>query len=79
MLSIKEAKEIVAEKMPNSTVGKYIEHGDYYIFMLLLTAGVESGFDPFFSVHRKTGEFMDFSVIDSPDMLQIEKKFMESE
>lgn len=76
MLSKEEAEKIVGKNMPNSHIVKQIEHGNYYIYMILVPAGHETAFAPFFYVHKKTGEFRDFNIMDFPEMRKIEEKFL---
>jgi hypothetical protein len=65
MLSEAEALKIAMKHMaPGSKFVKAVEHGDHFIFQINGPDPVEGDLDPFFSVHKTTGEFSDFHLAD---------------
>lgn len=62
MHSLNDGITVVKSNFPNAVVKKYVELKDKFYF-LVDTNEDESGWDPFFSFDRVTGEFRDFSII----------------
>lgn len=62
MHSLNDGITVVKGNFPNAVVKKYVEFKDKFYF-LVDTNEDESGWDPFFSFDRVTGEFRDFSII----------------
>ena len=74
MHSLNDGIKVVKNNFPKATVPKYVEHKNKFYFFVL-TNEDESGWDPFFSFDRTTGEFRDFSIITGEDALLIAKLF----
>ena len=63
MLNIEEARKIVKKNFPRGKIEKYIECNDLFVFLITTDDPLEGGFDPFYSVHRKTGIFQGFPMM----------------
>jgi hypothetical protein len=74
-LDLKSASEIVQKNLPGSKIFKAVDHGNLFLFLVESDDPDESGFDPFFSVNKTTGDFSDFSILGRPDTLEIANKF----
>lgn len=61
MVDILEATRIVGQNIPNGKIYKSVVHDNLFVFLVLTDDPEESGYDPFVSVNRETGEFSDFS------------------
>jgi hypothetical protein len=60
-----EARRIAMSHMaPGSKFVKSVSHGDFFIFQINGPDPAEGNLDPFFSVHKRTGEFRDFHLPD---------------
>ncbi len=67
MLDLEAATDVVNKSLPDSVIYKSVEHGNLFLFLVLIPDAEESGFDPFFSVNRDTGEFSDFAIFASEE------------
>lgn len=63
MIDIDEATKIVQKAIPDGKIQASVVYNDLYLFQVFNTDPFEEEMDPFFSVHRETGEFRDFSII----------------
>ena len=75
MLDIEQATRIVNQNIPTGTVYKSVEHDNLFVFLVLTDDPEESGYDPFVSVNRDTGEFRDFSPFSSDHAKTVIGKF----
>lgn len=72
MVTIEEARDIVAKAMPkNTSINGEMEYSDSYMFLAVRDDPLEGRFDPFVKVDKATGKFSDFSPQDYPDPLLI--------
>lgn len=56
---------------PGSKFIKSATYGDLFIFLIHGPDPAEGTLDPFFSVHKTTGEFSDFSIADGgPELIR---------
>lgn len=78
MLNILAALVIVKKHLPNSKVKKYIEYKDLFVFHVDIDDPAEGGWDPFYSVNRKTKEFRDFSIILDGDIGELTELFLKA-
>jgi hypothetical protein len=71
-LTLVEARQIVLKKLPAGSVVKgATEEGDFFLFLAPNPDPLEGHLDPFFSVHKTTGAFRDFSPQDFPNPVDI--------
>ncbi len=78
MLSSKAATKVIRDNLPNGKIQAHIVYEDLYIFQVFTDNPGEEEFDPFYSVHRTTGEFRDFSIITDGDTTEIFSLFREA-
>jgi hypothetical protein len=78
MLSVQEAQKIVQKQLPDGKIQASISYGDLYIFQVFTEDPFEEEDDPFFSVHKRTGEFKDFSVLTDGNTAEIISLFTEA-
>lgn len=71
MLSMQEAQKIVQKQLPDGNIQASISYGDLYIFQVFTEDPFEEEDDPFFSVHKQTGQLKDFSVLTDGDTSEI--------
>lgn len=67
-----EALKIAMKHMaPGSKFIKSVPYGDFFIFHINGPDPAEGNLDPFFSVHKTTGKFSDFSIADGgPELIR---------
>ncbi len=71
-LTLQDARNIVLKKLPRgSEIKGSTEEGDFFLFIAVNPDPLEGRLDPFFSVNKITGAFMDFSPTDYPNSLDI--------
>ena len=71
-LSLLDARNIVLKKLPpGSKIKGAIEEGSFFLFLAINPDPLEGHLDPFYSVHKETGFFRDFSPQDFPQPLDI--------
>jgi hypothetical protein len=75
MLSIEEAKNVVKQNLPFWNIKKFVIYNGLYVFQVYSDDPEEGGFDPFFSVNKSTGEFLDFSPFEDGNLLEITNLF----
>lgn len=63
MLSLQEATEVIHENHPDGKIQKCVEYKNLYLFIVFNNRPGEEEMDPFFSVNKETGEFLEFSVL----------------
>lgn len=78
MLDISEATAIIKNAMPNGTIQEIVPHADLYIAQVFTDDQLEGQWDPFYSVNRKTGEFLEFPLLTTPDKAEIISLFMKA-
>ncbi len=75
MLTLQEARNIVLAKLPpGSEIKGSTEEGDFFLFIAVNPDPFEGHLDPFYSVNKNTGAFIDFSPQDFPNPLDILKR-----
>ena len=79
MLTSKQATQIVEGFLPGWKIQSYVEYKDLYLFKVFNDDPYEGEMDPFFSVNKKTGEFLDFSIFTDGDMSELEPLFAAAE
>lgn len=80
MLNLKQATELLLKATPVVKVDAVVEHGDLYIFRAETDLPGEVGWDPFYSVNRRTRECRDYTILlPSPDVRAVVKKFEEGQ
>lgn len=72
MLNESEALKIAMKYMaPGSKFIKSATYGNFFIFQIIGPDPVEGDLDPFFSVDKTTGKFIDFSIADGgPELIR---------
>ncbi len=75
MLGEQEATGIVRAAFPDSRIEKPIDYRGVFLFQVFGSDPLEGDQDPFFSVHKQTGELRDYSVITDGNPKEIEKLF----
>lgn len=75
MLTSEQALIIVKKHMPKGKVRKHIEYKDLFVFQIFTDDPDESGWDPYYSVNRKTKEFRDFSILTDGDIDELMDMF----
>lgn len=64
MIDAQEAFAIARENVPYAKINAQIEYKDLHVFYISrLDLPGEEEYDPFYSVHKETGEFQDFSIL----------------
>lgn len=72
MLTLQEARNIVLAKLPpGSKIKGETEEGIFYLFLAINPDPLEGNLDPFYSVNKNTGEFIDFSPSEYSNSLDI--------
>lgn len=62
LLNIPEATKVVRDALPRGRIEAVVPYKDLYLFQVFTDEPGEGNFDPYYSVDRKTGKFMDFSI-----------------
>lgn len=70
-----EAIMIAAKQMPEAEIQAVIEYGDLFIFKMDTKDPFEAGFDPFYSVDKRTSAFEGFSIFGADNPAQITALF----
>lgn len=63
MLVLNDAMDIVRTNIPNCIIKKHVIYKDMFVFLVYTNDKVEGGYDPFYSVDRKTSEFDGFPIL----------------
>lgn len=71
MLTLNEARKIVEKNLPGANILSGIDFEDKYLFIAQRDDPLEGDLDPFFSVEKENGSFIDFSPQDYPDPLVV--------
>lgn len=78
MLSSEMATMIVQKNLSyDMAIQTFIEYKDLYIFQVFSPDPEEGEYDPFYSVHKETGKFQEFSLITDGDISEISNLFLE--
>lgn len=75
MLNQVEASKIVKDNLPFGKIQKVVPYKDVWLFQVFNKRPGEEIMDPFFSVHRTTGEFKEFSIITDGSPQEITELF----
>lgn len=75
MLSSSEATQVVNEAIPNGEIQSFVEYRNLYLFQVFTDDPEEEEMDPFYSVNKETGEFLDFSIFIDGDISEISALF----
>ena len=71
-LTLVEARKIVLKNLPpGSEIKGSTEEGEFFLFLAVNPDPLEGHLDPFFSVNKNTGAFIDFSPQDYPHPVTI--------
>jgi len=71
-LTLDDARKVVLKYLPpGSEIKGFTEEGDFFLFLAVNPDPLEGHLDPFFSVHKETGAFRDFSPTNYPNSLDI--------
>ena len=76
MLSVDEATAIVKKNLPDSQIQATVVYRDLYLVQAFRTTPGEEIMDPFYSVHRTTGEFKEFSILTDGNIAEISELFL---
>lgn len=71
MLTKQGAKIVALQAFPDAKIEAVIDYNDLYVLQMFVPNPLETLWDPFYSVHKETGEFLDFSIIEDGNMSQI--------
>lgn len=75
MLSQPQARALLLAAYPSGEVQRWIEYEELFIFQLFIGDDGEAGFDPFYSVNRRSEEVAEFSIITDGDIAVIVDRF----
>jgi hypothetical protein len=75
MLNETEALALVKKEFPDTRIFGPVEYQHLFIFQVFINVPLESGWDPFVSVDRRTGEVLDYSIIGDGGGHEICRKF----
>jgi hypothetical protein len=73
---IKSAIAIIKKEIPGGKIQSWIVYRDLYLFQVFTLNPLEEMYDPFYSVHRETGEFNEFSILTDGDIGEITTLFL---
>lgn len=68
MVDLKQATEIVKFHFPDGDIKAVVEHKGKFVFQVFNNLPFEENLDPYFTVDKVTGEFLDFSWLMEADI-----------
>ena len=78
MLDSHDATRVVLDNCPRGKIQSFINYKDRYIFQIFRDDPYEEDSDPYYSVHKETGVFEEFSILTDGDTAEIVSLFAAS-